>query len=95
MYLNCRGDKDAQERFEMLMGKTTDIEKNDNDNEGSMKDNKGSMKDKEGSMKDNEDHNKHKKKKKKKKHKHKRTIGKVTISIHWYVTYHVIVKGMY
>ena len=28
MYLNCRGDKDAQERFEMLMGKTTD---NDND----------------------------------------------------------------
>ena len=22
------------------------------------------------------------------------TISKVTISIHWYVTYHVIVKGM-
>ena len=64
MYLNCRGDKDAQERFEMLMGKTTDIENNDNANKGSMKDN-------EGSMKDNEDHDKHKKKKKKKKKKHK------------------------
>ena len=24
-----------------------------------------------------------------------RTVGKVTISIHWYVTFHVIVKGMY
>ena len=54
MYLNCRGDKDAQVRFEMLMGKITDIEKNDNDNEGSMKDNEGSTKDNEGSMKDNE-----------------------------------------
>ena len=40
MYLNCRGDKDAQARFEMLMGKTTDIKKNDNDNEGSTKDNR-------------------------------------------------------
>ena len=69
MYLNCRGDKDAQARFEMLMGKTTDIKKNDNDNEGSTKDN-------EGSMKDNKDHDKHKKKKKKKKHKHKEQSAK-------------------
>ena len=62
MYLNCRGDKDAQARFEMLMGKTT---RNDNDNKGSMKDNKGSMK-------DNDKH----KKKKKKKHKHKEQSAK-------------------
>ena len=65
MYLNCRGDKDAQVRFEMLMGKTTDIENNDNANKGSMKDN-------EGSMKDNDKH----KKKKKKKHKHKEQSAK-------------------
>ena len=62
MYLNCRGDKDAQARFEMLMGKTT---RNDNDNEGSTKDNEGSTK----------DNNKHKKKKKKK-HKHKEQSAK-------------------
>ena len=64
MYLNCRGDKDAQARFEMFMGKTTrnDTKKNDNDNKGSTK--------------DNEDHDKHKKKKKKKKHKHKEQWAK-------------------
>ena len=62
MYLNCRGDKDAQARFEMLMGKTTG---NDNDNKGSTEDNKGSMK-------DNDKH----KKKKKKKHKHKEQLAK-------------------
>ena len=67
MYLNCRGDKDAQARFEMLMGKY--LEKNDNNNKGSMKDN-------EGSTKDNEDNDKHKKKKKKKKHKHKEQSAK-------------------
>ena len=61
MYLNCRGDKDAQARFEMLMGKY--LEKNDNNNEGSTKDNKGLTKDNEGSTKDNEDNDKHKKKK--------------------------------
>ena len=64
MYLNCRGDKDAQVRFEMFMGETTgnDIEKNDNDNEGSTN--------------NNEDHDKCKKKKKKKKHKHKEQSAK-------------------
>ena len=64
MYLNCRGDKDAQTRFEIFMGKTTgnNTEKNDNDNEGLMK--------------DNEDHDTHKKKKKKKKHKYKEQLAK-------------------
>ena len=62
MYLNCRGDKDAQARFEMIMGKTT----------GNDSDNKGSMKDNEGPTKDNDKH----KKKKKKKHKHKEQLTK-------------------
>ena len=64
MYLNCRGDKDAQMRFEIFMGKTTgnDTKKNDNDNEGSTK--------------DNENHDRHKKKKKEKKHKHKEQSAK-------------------